>query len=1088
MKPPIRSRLLAGAAALGVLISPRAAFAQAFDGTPVVVHGSVTRSTGPGTETIFVETPSAVVNWIPNSNADPTPFDFLPSGNVATFRNGGQTENFMILNRILPDSGRPIAFNGTVISQLVGNSGATPGGTVVFYTPGGIVIGGTAVFDVGNLLLTTIDPVLDESGSFFVGNSYQLGGAKTDAASFVRIEPGARINAPGPGSYVAAAAPIIRQDGAVRVNGSVAYVAAEAVDLTIDGGLFDIRVKVGSSSAAATLDHRGSTGGPAGEDRAIYMVAVPKNDAVSLLLRGNAGYDVAANAAEENGAIILSAGYDVDRTATKAAPASEAPANIDIRQASITSDLTGLATARAAATAFAGEALTFAGDVTLVAPDAALGSEGGMLSVGGDAVVTTGRGGDFNFTAATGGTASLFARGGGAVQIAGSARTSASTLSPPGQAASGGDATVTADSGRIAIGGGLLVEADSEAGSGNFDPGVALGGNARLAALNGGKVQVLGATQVTASALGATGFGLGDGAPGAAQGGVASVAALGGEIELGALAVRASGTGGPAFAGTPGAGLGGDARVQASAGGRITVGGPARVEADGVGGTGIGESPESLDVSGAAGAGGSARVRVDGGNVRFDSLEVRAVGAGGAATGSGTSGGSGAGGLAQLDVASGSLAARDSVLRAFGAAGPNGSGTGGNVVVAGPAGSITGDRLFAEAGVDGTLGGIRMTQQVDLAAQRRITIAGRVEAPAVSLASRDIDVPAAGEIAAAGVAAFRVLPTGTRTQIGGAAAGPGYTLDRNELGRVTAGRISVNVPEPDAGLGPPPEVIVDALTLAADLQPDPFAFEIATPGTIRVVGDVLMNGAGAGDTLAFTADRRFEVVTPGGSLRMLDSAGNPAGSLTIASSNIVVADSALAAQLAADPDFAGRNLALLVNPAPAVPRGHVEAGGVHFIVKQPQGVGPPGTLFVQNTGAHFADLAGVTVGAGGLRISPVGLATVQGFGRRRNPDGSFTTGDAFFRIAAYDRSGGAFTDESEFNLCKINGGLCPPRLPAGARPALARTVLGPPLPPEAEPRDGVIDASGLAGIPLIDEPVISGGDSSLWDEDEEDEE
>ncbi|HEX8379173.1 MAG TPA: hypothetical protein VF619_01335, partial [Allosphingosinicella sp.] len=551
MISPLRSRLLAGAAALGALILPDAASAQAFDGTPIVVHGSVTRSTGPGTETIFVETPSAVVNWIPNSNADPTPFDFLPAGNVATFQNSGQTENFMILNRILPDNGRPIVFNGTVISQLAANSGTAPGGTVVFYTPGGIVIGGTAVFDVGNLLLTTIDPVLDPSGNFFVGNSFKLSGAKTDSASFVRIQPGARISATGQGSYVAAVAPIVRQSGAVRVNGSVAYVAAEAVNLTIDDGLFDIQVKVGSSSAAATLDHRGSTGGPAsggpGDNQAIYMVAVPKNEAVSLLLRGNAGYDVAANAAQENGAIILSAGYNIDRSATQATPGSEAPAAIDIRQANVTSDLTGVATAAAAATAFGGEALNFAGDVTLAAPEAALGSEGGILRVGGNAVVTTGRRGDFNFNAATGGQAALFARGGGAVQIAGSARVSAGTLSRPGEDATGGDATAVANGGSIDIGGGLLMEADAEAGSGDLvDPGRATAGNARLAALNGGKVQVLGAAEVTASAAGAPGFGAGDGAPGPAEGGFASLAASGGEIELGSLTLRASGQGGPA--------------------------------------------------------------------------------------------------------------------------------------------------------------------------------------------------------------------------------------------------------------------------------------------------------------------------------------------------------------------------------------------------------------------------------------------------------------------------------------------------------------------------------------------------------------
>ena len=1098
MTAPLRSRLLAGAAALGGLILPSAASAQAFDGTPTPVHGTISRFMEPGKETIVVETPSAVVNWIPNSNSDTGPFDFLPAGNVATFQNGASNENFMILNRILPDNNRPMAFNGTVIGQLVSNSGTVPGGTIVFYTPGGILIGGTAVFDVGNLLLTTIDPVLDQNGDFFAGGTYQLSSAKLQPNSFVRIQPGARINAPGPGSYVAAAAPIIQQGGSVRVNGSIAYVAAEAVNLTIDDGLFDIQVKVGSSSAPATIDHRGSTGGPAGDgagdNHNIYMVAVPKNDAISLLLRGNAGYDVAAGATAENGAIILSAGYNIDRSATQATPGSAAPANIDIRQANITSDLTGLANNDAIATAFGGEALNFAGDVTLVAPEANLGSEGGILRVGGNAVVTTGRTGDFNFNAATGGQSSIFARGGGTVRIAGSARVSASTFSPAGQDAIGGSAIVSADNGAIAIAGNLMVEADAEGGTeAEVGPGGATGGIARIAAINGGNVAVGGEADVTASATGGTGFAAG-GTAGPGQGGNAGVAAAGnGRVNLAFLSVRATGTGGSAFGGNAAAGTGGEARVQANGGGRVTVTGSTGLDAGGLGGTGLTETPPLFPaVAGAAGRGGSARILVDAGTVQLDTLEATATGTGGAATGTAASGGTGVGGLVELNVANGGLAARDSLLQAFGTAGagPNGSGTGGNVVATGPAASITGNRLVARAGVDATLGGVRMTQLVDSTAQRRIAVTGRVEAQTVSLASRDIDIEAGGGVGGAGTgsAAFTVLPTAARTHVGGIAAGPGYTLDRNELGRVTASRISVNVPATQGGIGQPPEVTVDSLTLAAASQPGPFSFEITTPGSIRVVGDVLMSGAGIADSLTLTADRRLEVITPGGSLRILDSAGNPSGSLVIASRNIVVADSALAARLADDPNFAGRNLALLLNPAPAVPRGYVEAGGVHFIVNQPQGTGPPGTLFVQNTGANFADLAGITVGAGGLRISPVGLATVQGFGRRLNADGSFTAGDAFFRLANYDRTGGAFTDESELNLCRINGGLCPPRLPGAARPALTRIVLGPLLPPEAEPRDDVIDAAGLTDIPLIDEPVTSGGDSSLWDEDEEDEE
>jgi hypothetical protein len=253
-------------------------------------------------------------------------------------------------------------------------------------------------------------------------------------------------------------------------------------------------------------------------------------------------------------------------------------------------------------------------------------------------------------------------------------------------------------------------------------------------------------------------------------------------------------------------------------------------------------------------------------------------------------------------------------------------------------------------------------------------------------------------------------------------------------------------------------------------------------------------GADGADGMTFRADERFELITPG-ALHLLDAAGNPAGQLRIASANIAVAEAALAAQLAADPNFAGRDAALLANAGPANPLGFVRAGGVVFTLGN--------TLFVQNSGTPD-DLAGVTVAGGGLTIAPVGPlpAIVVGFGRQLNPDGSFTTGNAFFATIAFDRANGTFTDASEFNLCKINSGVCPqPPQPQQLIPAPTASVfiLGPlnMLEERRDPSDVIDDA--LAALPLIEEPVTSGGDSSFWvggggdgdgddDDDDEDEE
>src|SRR5205085_3177338 len=128
--------------------------------------------------------------------------------------------------------------------------------------------------------------------------------------------PGAQINALQSGSYVALVAPRIEQGGTVRVNGSAAYVAAQQLTMTMNQGLFDIQVDVGTDDSNGIV-HTGETSGPAnsvaGDNHTIYLVAVPKNSAVTMLLDNTSkiGFDEATNASVQNGQIILSSGYSV---------------------------------------------------------------------------------------------------------------------------------------------------------------------------------------------------------------------------------------------------------------------------------------------------------------------------------------------------------------------------------------------------------------------------------------------------------------------------------------------------------------------------------------------------------------------------------------------------------------------------------------------------------------------------------------------------------------------------------------------------------------------------------------------------------
>ncbi|MGN6497106.1 MAG: hypothetical protein ACTHK5_07170 [Tsuneonella sp.] len=314
----IRTAATCSVFALATALAAAPAAAQSFQGSSTVVFGGASVIQGSGTTNVDVTTPSAVIDWTPSDTAisNGAPINFQPAGTTATFN--GVNGDFALLNRIVPtDTTRPIVFDGNVISQIQTGAGAVRGGTVFFYSPGGILVGSNAVFDVGNLGLTTAPPVVDASGNWYTGNQVQF--AQADSASYVSIQPGAQITASQQGSYVAAFAPHIYQGGTIFTNGQAALVAAEAGTITFSpDGLFDIQVTVGTDGQGGIgIDHTGTTTGGAstgaGDNRRIYMVAVPKNTLLQMTFeRGSSvGFDVAGAADTVGNAVVLSAGRNV---------------------------------------------------------------------------------------------------------------------------------------------------------------------------------------------------------------------------------------------------------------------------------------------------------------------------------------------------------------------------------------------------------------------------------------------------------------------------------------------------------------------------------------------------------------------------------------------------------------------------------------------------------------------------------------------------------------------------------------------------------------------------------------------------------
>ena len=276
----------------------------------------------PTVDTITVSTANTVINFTPFDTATGGgPIVFLPSGRTGVFVNdpNAVTGNFTVLNRIVPtDLTRAIRFDGTIQSRIATSTSSTPGGNIWFYSPGGIIASSTSVFDVGSLVLTALD-VNTTGGLFGPSGEIRFSGAP-GSTSAINIMAGAQITARGQGAYVALVAPQIIQSGIVKSDGSVGYIAGEAVDVRIHDNLFDINFSQGTGVATA-INHNGTTaltpgGGSAIAPQRAYVAAVAKNDAITSLVSGNFIYVSAESATVQNGQIILTAGNSVTDSLT----------------------------------------------------------------------------------------------------------------------------------------------------------------------------------------------------------------------------------------------------------------------------------------------------------------------------------------------------------------------------------------------------------------------------------------------------------------------------------------------------------------------------------------------------------------------------------------------------------------------------------------------------------------------------------------------------------------------------------------------------------------------------------------------------
>ncbi len=670
-----------GSAALALsLLLPTRAEAQGILAEGTVVFGDASiEDTGPTSTTVDLFTPTVVIDWSPFVDNNGDALDFIREDASALFRNF-QTSNFAVLNRILPTAnGNVVTINGTVLSRLFNpNGGSTPAGAVAFYSPTGILIGGTATFDVGSLLLTTLDIQPGDFEAFGQGALATFTGAAGSTAR-IQINPGAQILATPENAYFAVVAADVEMLGTARINGSHAYVAGEVVNLGFLNGLFSILVPVGTSASGEVVTVNGNVGGPSstgsGDNHMIYGVARAGADPISMLFSGNLGFDPAQGAGIVNGEIILSANYDVSGRSVNGdsisngiaatfngnSELSDVRADIFIDDFTASSSLLAIGTHRVQATSF-DIASSVAGNLLLVARQNAelIAQNGQGFTITGDVLIDSR---DYGVSStslqsldainAQGGASLILAGVGSDVTISGSALVTADAFGgfdsgnlTAGRAI-GGSAVVSAAGGDISIGGDATIKARGLATtiSGAVVGAEARGGLAQLAASEGGSADIAQKLSLFAEAIAAEGSLVSLSTVSNAYGGQAlmTVAAGGGTLTIGGeVEANANARGGSSnSAGAGSIGDAGTAAATINGPGLITIAGRMQLDAQGFGGANGGGT-------GGVGLGGRASAAtLSGGTIAIGgsldaSFRADARGEGGA----GLDGGNGFGGIA----------------------------------------------------------------------------------------------------------------------------------------------------------------------------------------------------------------------------------------------------------------------------------------------------------------------------------------------------------------------------------------------------------------------------------------------------------
>ncbi len=234
-------------------------------GSATVFSGAASNTGGADTSTITLSGSRTLLNW--------NGFNLAP-GDTLNFNQSGSTS--IAVNRVLGGG-------GTIINGAVNSNGQ-----VWFLDSSGVAVGGTAVLNVGGLLLSSLG--LTDADIFDNDSSFNF----TGVGGSVAVNGGAALNAAA--GAVTVVGPEINFSGSATASGSIALIAARDATLVFDGDLdayLALTVATGTDKNTAISvgsQARFDTASAAAGGRT-YLIAAGYNGGLGSILLGGSAAD-----------------------------------------------------------------------------------------------------------------------------------------------------------------------------------------------------------------------------------------------------------------------------------------------------------------------------------------------------------------------------------------------------------------------------------------------------------------------------------------------------------------------------------------------------------------------------------------------------------------------------------------------------------------------------------------------------------------------------------------------------------------------------------------------------------------------------